>query len=677
MSTLLQSLWYRQDGYSDNEDRVTNHSSNQPESISDFDETTTDMLDTQEISAKVFAHVPSSSSRTIQTLKVPSTANNEHHENPTSGSTTTMVSGQGEDDAIDRVIYEILQIPITATSATFKGLDGWDGLPLRVEVEINAYKEGKYSTRDVMTECLPRSLCVTSSAKVKQEDAVEESCPTPTLEEIEAEIGLPVMEDPLHYDDSRMSMLSSSGRSYGSVPILATLGSGRQQTQIVHAAGTKSMTASLHQDDSQAPPSSLQPPNKPLPPLPNTTYQGKSYLSEPEEKRKSLLFRQRDMQRYPEYSAGRSTTGLRLHTGLSRSKSWVKALTSSSQSPATTFLPKEDDSQENLHPLLRTRPLRHKISDDTLGPLPSSLQTPYRHRRNLSASSSQLPYSPSQPHSNPPSEYLHSPTFSNSSPIQPHVFDPQSPTLSTAFVEQTPRRTPSPSLTDPFVISGQSDDSLPRYITIDGHQKIRPRREHSRDYARAIEDYSDLHRFGTGRSSDELLRPASALSPGPQSPRDENAVREAGRGALQRLSGEKTYPFKRRTSLLLQDSSRRLPPSPSPAPPSFLLLPDGPLTVRDREEKALEARLAAQSESSAPAPHTPGHSVRLVDGASVRETEGEEGKKGKAVDRQHGRLVRELLGVRGAVGASLRRKGRSFEKGVRGFLGVGSGSGKK
>ncbi|KAL9121007.1 MAG: hypothetical protein Q9187_002433, partial [Circinaria calcarea] len=654
VSTLIQSSWYRQDDYSDHEGRVTNHSSNQPESISGLDESTTDTLDTMELSAKLFAHVPSSSPHTTQSLNAPSTDNKEHHESPTSGSPATMVSGQAGDDTIDRVIYEILQIPITATSATFKGLDGWDGLPLRVEVEMNAYKEGKYSTRDVRTEFLPRSLCVTSSAKAKQEDVVEQSCSTPTLEEIEAEIGQPVVEDPLHYDDSCMSVLSSPGHSYGSARILATPDSGRQQTQIVHAAEINSMVASLHQVDSQAPPSSLQPPDKPLPPLPNPTYQERSYLGEPKERRRSLLFRQKDMQRYSGYSAGRSTTGLRLHTGLSRSKTSVKGLTSPSQSPATTSLPEEDESQANTHPLLRTPPLRHEISDDTLGPLLSSLQTPYHHRRNLSASSSQLPYSPSQPHSNPPSVYLNSPTFSNSSPIQPQVVDPQSPSLSATFVDETPRRTHSPSLADPFITSGQSNDSPPRFITIGGIPTLRPTRENSRDYARAIEDCSGLYRIGTGKSSDELLRHGSALSPGQQSQTNERIVRAAARGALQRLSGEQTFPWKRRNSLLLRESScRRLPSLPddaitpasaaddnddqiSPAPPAtplpeFLLVPDGPLTVRDREEKALEARLASPS----PSPSQ----------SSVREKEGKEGKEGnKAVDRQHGSLVRELLG---------------------------------
>ena len=633
---------------------------------------------------EISSQAPASPSRAMQSSLRPSPDNEEHHQSPIFGKSEAMATGQLSDDDIDRTIYEILQTPITVTSASFKGPDGW---PLRVEVEINAYMEGECSTRDVRTECLPRSLDVTSVVEakqramteqgvmmeqgamteqgavteqeavvkqeaiieqedvvgqedfVKQEDLDEGSCSTPRLEDIEAEIGLPIRESSLHYDGSRMSILSSLRDSGGPLLILANPSSGGRQAQVTHAADTRSMIASVHQVESPLPPTSLQPPDKPLPPLPNPNFQEKSYLSEPRARRRSLLSRLNDVQQDTGHSASRSITDLRIHPGLSRSKTWVKELVSPRQPPATTFFPGDES---NIHPALRTQTLVRQTSSDTLGPLPVSLQTPtYRHRRSRSQASSPSLSSPSQPRSNPPSVYPHSPPPSNT------------------FVDATRR----------------SDDSPPRTITIDGRTEARPLRESSSDYARAVEDYSDLYRIGTGRSSDELLG-GGAASP---DPRD---VRAAGRGALQRLGGERMFPLKRTHSLLMRDTTRE--------PENVPLLPAGVLTARALEERALEARLAAQfaaaaqlaAQSAADEPPLPlprnvtfaeaaaptsSSSVYSADAAREKLRKEEDAR---AVDRQHVGLVRDLLRGR-TVGASLRRRGRRVGEEVREFLGVG------
>lgn len=636
----------------------------QSEAIFEVDKNTTETLDTINVATKISGQAPSSPLHTMQSSQRLFPDNKEHQQSLTFGKSEAMVLDQLSDDIIDRTIYEILQTPITVTSATFKGPDGW---PLRMEVEINAYKEGKCSTGDIRTEYLPGSLDVTSAVEAKHEESVEQedldeqSCSTPRLEDIEAEYGLLVTENSLHYNDSCKSTLSSPGDLGGPVPILANPSSGGRQAQVTHATNTGSMVASVHQVESPPPPKSSQPPDKPLPPLPSPTFQEKSYLSEPKARRGSLLSHLKDVQRNLGHSASRSITDLRIHPGLSRSKTWIKEVVSPPQSPATTLVPKDES---HIHPALRTQTLVRQTSSDTLGPLPMSLQSPpYGHRRYRSEASSQPFYSPSQPHSNPPSVYLHSPS---SSPVQPHTSDAQSPPLPSTFVDATQQGAHSPTTANPFLTSHQSDDTLPRSITIDGRTEARPRRENSSDYARAIEDCSDLYRIGTGRSSDELI------SRGVASP-DQSDVRAAGRGALQRLGGELTFPLKRRHSILMKDSSRTLP--------SALDLPPGVPTARALEENALEARLAAQSASDKPNRSvtfanaaTPTRSSSVYSADAARENLQKE--EGRAVDRQHVGLVRGLLGGR-AVGASLRRRGRRVGEEVREFLGVGGGKGKK
>ncbi|MCJ1302607.1 hypothetical protein MMC08_005411 [Hypocenomyce scalaris] len=301
-----------------------------------------------------------------------------------------LVSDDGSEEDIEDAINQLLFNPVTPTSQC---LSGPEGKPLGVEVAINAYLRGEYSTGDLRSEYLPKGLGRPPRTPIeKHRDTV--SSRSTGRSEVDSDLASEYDHDGDEDQETPPEEWYRNAPPPSRVPLITPAAE----------VPIKSLAGSVHEGPSSAPiPRRHEP--KPLPPLP-ISQTSKSPYPQPT----NVLTPSSSLQlpsRNP-YNAASQTTPLhhiasqrRRPTPLGSAVLPIRVSSTSRPLPPEPLEPSSSSSaapgdESRIHPALRNSykqsPPRYLSSDPLNSPhisaLPSpiSAYNPYQHKTTLSNS---------------------------------------------------------------------------------------------------------------------------------------------------------------------------------------------------------------------------------------------------------------------------------------------------
>ena len=394
-------------------------------------------------------------------------------------------------DNITEAIESMLDHTLTTDSAIPKGLSG---KPLQVEVALNAFTRGEYSTDTVQEDYLPNKLRIPLKAITEEK---EETSPTQQIEQATIVDDNNVFIAELE-DTSRAINRNSGDSSQSSDPMgmfnydyLKPSDWYDSQPPMIRSrenVGAVSMASSPPISPARVPIihpliSPFPPPDKPLPALPSITpFPGK----------------QRGGAADPTTTLSRTTPPHLLQTklyheilGIGSEDSEI-LLSDSFYTPNHTRLHSDgvcpypvsgEDEKEipeaHIHPLFRKVAQIPPENSTSLSPikrkpLPSAVWSGFKHHRGLSDASDRPMLSPSLPHSNPPSSYLHSP---QSSPRVPSTAESDPFTSPMNELSPSPLRLSSASADSALQagINPKKDASTERHFSLGNRASLKSR----------------------------------------------------------------------------------------------------------------------------------------------------------------------------------------------------------